>query len=103
MKPQRIQLSRCKGFNLQAYSRALNGLPAKKVDRTTPWGNRFGYELRGKPWAVKRHRRWLSFKAQAKLRQRIRAELAGYNLACWCKPWECCHGDNLLVVLLTTD
>lgn len=26
----------------------------------------------------------------------IRAELAGKNLACWCPPYEPCHGDVLL-------
>lgn len=37
--PVRIQLSRRKGFRLQEHSRALNGLPAVKVDRTTVFGN----------------------------------------------------------------
>lgn len=39
--PVRIQLSRQKGFNLQAASRAANGLDAIKVDRTSPFGNHF--------------------------------------------------------------
>lgn len=38
--PVRLRLSRAKGFNLQAHSRAVNGLGAVKVDRSTPWGNR---------------------------------------------------------------
>jgi hypothetical protein len=33
IRPQRIQLSRAKGFRLQQVSMALNGLPAVKVDR----------------------------------------------------------------------
>jgi hypothetical protein len=37
--PVRIQLSRAPGFRLQEHSRALNGLPAAKVDRTTRFGN----------------------------------------------------------------
>lgn len=41
MKPQRIQLSRRKGFNLQEHSRSVNGLGAVKVDRSTKWGNPF--------------------------------------------------------------
>lgn len=41
MKPQRIQLSRRKGFNLQEHSRAINGLEAVKVDRSTEWCNPF--------------------------------------------------------------
>jgi Domain of unknown function (DUF4326) len=41
MTPQRIQLHRTAGFNLQATSRALNGLPAVKVDRSCNLGNPF--------------------------------------------------------------
>ncbi|WP_043620418.1 DUF4326 domain-containing protein [Ensifer sp. ZNC0028] len=40
-KPVRLQLSRSKGFDLQATSLALNGLPAVKVDRTTRFGNHY--------------------------------------------------------------
>lgn len=39
--PVRLQLSRRKGFNLQALSQATNGLPAVKVTRRGPWGNPF--------------------------------------------------------------
>ena len=28
--------------------------------------------------------------------EEARAELAGHDLACWCKPWEPCHADILL-------
>lgn len=42
-RPFRLQLSRAKGFNLQAHSMAANGLPAVKVDRTTQWGNPFDF------------------------------------------------------------
>lgn len=38
-RPVRLQLSRRKGFNLQALSRATNGLPAVKVARPTKFGN----------------------------------------------------------------
>lgn len=41
IKPQRIQLSRKKGFNLQEYSKNLNGLECVKCDRSTKWGNPF--------------------------------------------------------------
>ena len=43
-KPQRIQLKRTKGFNLQEYSRSLNGLDAVKVSRPGKWGNPFKVE-----------------------------------------------------------
>lgn len=39
--PVRLQLSRRKGFDLQALSQATNGLPAVKVTRPGPWGNPF--------------------------------------------------------------
>ncbi len=38
-RPVRLQLSRKKGFNLQALSLATNGLPAMRVDRSTVFGN----------------------------------------------------------------
>lgn len=40
-KPVRLQLSRHKGFDLQALSRATNGLPAVKVTRPGLWGNAY--------------------------------------------------------------
>ena len=39
--PVRLQLSRRKGFNLQALSQATNGLPAVSVMRPGHWGNPF--------------------------------------------------------------
>ena len=40
-EPVRIQMKREKGFNLQEHSKAINGLPAIRVDRATKWGNPF--------------------------------------------------------------
>lgn len=40
-RPVRLQLSRRRGFDLQALSAALNGLPAVKVARPSLWGNPF--------------------------------------------------------------
>lgn len=37
--PVRLQLSRAKGFSLDAHSRAVNGLPAVNVARPGKWGN----------------------------------------------------------------
>jgi hypothetical protein len=39
--PVRLRLSRARGFDLQAASRALNGLPALNVARPGPLGNPF--------------------------------------------------------------
>lgn len=41
--PVRLQLSRKKGFDLQAWSRQVNGLPAVKVTRPGKWGNPFNF------------------------------------------------------------
>ena len=40
-RPIRLQLSRAKGFDLQALSRAANGLTAVNVGRPSKWGNPF--------------------------------------------------------------
>lgn len=137
MKPQRIQLSRRKGFRLQEESLALNGLPAVKVDRTGPWGNPFKIApIEGSPFrpgmvfeifklyctggpgvdgwtgkavdyggkklalakAVELHREWIMSPEGELLRRRARKELAGHNVACWCKPGDVCHGDTLLAL-----
>jgi hypothetical protein len=62
MKPVRLQLSRKRGFNLQALSLATNGLAAVKVDRTTPYGNPFYSHPdmpRSKAFEVGLYKEWL--------------------------------------------
>jgi hypothetical protein len=112
-KPQRMQVSRSAGFNLQAASLALNGLPARLVTRPGPWGNPFSiddvasrYKLDradAQAKAVALAGDWLRGTLDPELspgqpptRDTIRAELAGHNLACWCKPGTPCHADVLL-------
>lgn len=110
MKPARIVLSRRAGFDLQAISHALNGLPAHSVARPGPWGNPFTIadvmEETGldkdtaQAEAVARYGRWMRGEIEGpKLplpREKIRAELAGMNLACWCREGSPCHVDTLL-------
>lgn len=79
-----------------------------KVDRTTKWGNPFvpGKDnpfLPGRKVEDRRHAFVLyrSFAPQnEKLIAAARAELAGKNLACWCRkddPYEdCCHAAVLM-------
>ncbi len=115
MKPQRMQLSRHKGFNLQAASEALNGLPAKRITRPGKWGNPFSiadmaakYGLDDEAAQVKAVAlcgEWLRGTIDPKLsphappsRDEIRAELRGYNLACWCRPGTPCHSEVLLEI-----
>lgn len=112
MKPARIVLSRRAGFDLQVVSEALNGLSARSVARPGPWGNPFTIsavmgELGvdkdvAQAEAVARHGRWLRGEllgpAAPPSRARIRDELGGKNLACWCRPGTPCHVDALLTL-----
>lgn len=107
-KPVRLQLSRKKGFDLQALSRATNGLECVVVTRPGKWGNpyRVGEELAGDPFvdddyparhfrsaeeAVECYRDMLPHRKDLDV-----GELRGKNLACWCKPGEPCHANVLL-------
>lgn len=117
-KPQRIQLSRRKGFDLQRVSRELNGLPAVSVARPTRWGNPFtvagcrgvghvGTHAELARRCVDSFRAWLgphwrelwdtieSRQCRQQILDHI-AELRGKNLACWCGLDESCHADVLL-------
>jgi hypothetical protein len=111
--PVRMQVSRKAGFNLQEASHALNGLPAKLVTRPGPWGNPFSidevaatYKLdrpAAQAKAVAMAGDWLRGTLDPALspgdppsRDTIRRELAGHNLACWCKPGTPCHADVLI-------
>lgn len=111
--PQRMHVSRKAGFDLQAASRALNGLPAKLVTRPGKWGNPFSIDDVAKRYKLDRDAaqaravgmagEWLRGTLDPKLspgpppsRELIRAELAGHNLACWCRPGTPCHADVLI-------
>ena len=105
--PERIQLSRRKGWRMPANT--------VKVCRPGKWGNpvtKQAYEdltaILGpgrlpadwRVWAVKNYEAWLGGEI-AELGtppavEAIRAELAGKNLACWCPLDGPCHGDVLL-------
>jgi len=108
--PQRLQLSRCKGFDLQASSLALNGLEAVSVARPGPWGNPFIIGPDGTAEeCVKRYRGLMrglfilssnvSVADQKIANAYVAAhfsELSGKNLACWCALDKPCHADVLL-------
>lgn len=98
-KPQRLQLSRRKGFNLQRASRALNGLPAVNVARPSKYGNPFKVgEWGDAANCVKEYRQtFYTYKSNAAdNKAMVRKFLRGKNLACWCKPGQPCHADVLL-------
>jgi hypothetical protein len=104
-QPQRIQLSRAKGFRLQEASRALNVLSAVKCDRSSKHrgnpcrvGMCKGYTAAD---AVADYRRWIDREPNVRSfenvygkppsRKEIVEALKGKNLACWCKPGHPCH------------
>lgn len=77
-----------------------------KVDRSTRWGNPYRAGMLGVPdaaAAVARFRRLLE-RPDLELDhtrffltpERIRADLTGRNLACWCAIGDLCHADVLL-------
>lgn len=116
-RPVRLQLSRRKGFDLQALSRAINGLPAMKVDRATKWGNPFvvGEEgdrraclhlfmcLLGNYLCLSSKTSIAQQRDYRRLIRRQRHHLKGKNLACWCPPpapgeIDLCHAQVLIEV-----
>ncbi len=111
--PVRLRLSRAKGFDLQKYSRSVNGREAVVVSRPGPWGNPFVVHPHHKPgrrWgideyfsvptvedAVECFREMLAMKgARAEAVRSDLPKLLGKNLACWCALDAPCHADVLL-------
>lgn len=98
-KPVRLQLSRRKGFNLQAFSRALNGREAVHAGRPGPLGNPFIVGKHGTAAdCVDLHKAMLAgllrvgadpdIEALERARRYVAdslPELAGRNIACWCR------------------
>lgn len=98
VKPVRIQLSRKRGFRLQDHSRAINGLTAVKVDRSTNYGNPYDKKALGpvsNDLLVGLFRDHLKHDPTGFWREAL-PNLKGFNLACWCGPDEACHADVLL-------
>ena len=121
-RPVRLRLSRAKGFDLQALSRATNGLDAVKVARPGPFGNPFTLQQAADVFDCRREaahthavhwfRQWLNAADEAfeDLREysgmkadrdelvRRLPELRGKNLACFCAPDFTCHAGVLLEI-----
>lgn len=95
MKPERIQLSRKKGWKLPANTVV--------VSRPSFWGNPIRVmgadNVLDQARTVEQYRAWLSggmaFRDHLPVLARL-PELRGKNLACWCKPGTPCHADVLL-------
>ncbi len=111
--PDRVRLSRRKGFDLQAAGKALNGLDTVSVARPGPFGNPFVVGRDGTREECVRYFELMlsgyfpvaagpSIDEQRHARQTILdrlEELRGKNLACWCRlDGKPCHADALLLV-----
>ena len=91
--PVRLQLSRRRGFDLQAHSRSLNGLAAVVVARPGRWGNPFRIGVDGdRATCVAR----FAARLEAQPHALDLTVLRGRNLACWCSLDGPCHADVLL-------
>lgn len=98
VKPIRLQLSRRKGFDLQALSMATNGLPAVNVARPSGYGNPFTISDCGSAVeAVARFRALVEGSSEEFSVVKNIEALRGKNLACWCKGGPC-HADVLLEI-----
>ncbi len=101
MKPERIQLSRKRGWRKPPNTIV--------VARPSRWGNPFRADKHGDytvEKAVADYRRWITRGSSSAGAwpgppppiEVIRRELRGRNLACWCRLGTPCHADVLLEI-----
>lgn len=88
--PKRIQLSRKKGWKLPA-----NTVVAARPRR---WGNPFRVDISNGIDAETAVHLFKRANSHPHAKKRIREELHGKNLACWCKIGTPCHADVLLKI-----
>lgn len=89
MRPQRVHRRRSKGWKKPEG--------AVYVGRGSKWGNPYDVAKYGRDGAVILYRNDLANSwAGADIYDRIRAELAGKDLMCWCSLDQKCHADVLL-------
>ena len=90
--PARIQRSRAKGWRMPENT--------VYVGRPSYWGNPYECDSQSKDRAylVRLFRAYLNRHEQSEMRRRIKSELRGKNLACWCPPDAPCHADVLLEI-----
>lgn len=86
MTPQRIQLSRRKGWRMPENT--------VNVARPSKWGNPFPVAEYGRRLAVTNYR--LRLDGLLAIQAIDLRPLRGKDLACWCKPDDLCHADVLL-------
>ena len=89
--PDRIQLRRTKGWRKSAA--------AVVVARPSRWGNPHRVGIDGdRLWCFDRFREDLWRGGLPFSVDDVHRELAGRDLACWCRPEDLCHADVLLEV-----
>lgn len=82
----------------KVFNKKTDNIPADAVyiGRPSPWGNPFEIGKDGtREEVIQMYRDWLF--AQPTFVARVKRELAGKNLVCWCSP-QACHGEVLLEV-----
>lgn len=78
----KTQVVHCKKSNYDVY-----------IGRPSDWGNPFVIGKDGdRADVIRKYRNWIM--RQPDLLARVKKELQGQRIACWCKP-EACHGDVL--------
>jgi len=89
-QPQRVQLSRKRGWRKPPYTVV--------VARPSKWGNPFKMNSECPiEEAIANYQAWLKTDLEGiKTLVAAKIELRGKNLACWCKPGQPCHADVLL-------
>lgn len=117
-RPVRLRLSRRKGFDLQAWSREVNGLPAVNVARPSRYGNPFvvgtdgtraecvrffALAVNGLVLASARRSAATDALTLASAGRRWAREIRGHNVGCWCElpalgSPDICHGAVWLVL-----
>ena len=72
-----------------------------RITRPGPWGNPFVIGRDGtREEVIAKHRTWVEERPE--FQARIRRELRGKVLACWCAPLPC-HGDTLMEIANAVD
>ncbi len=89
----------------KTYNAAKDLLPVQHtyVDRRTAFGNRFIIGKHGnRAEVVAKHKAWVNAPEQEAFRDKIRRELRGQNLVCWCVP-RLCHATELMRIANSDD
>jgi hypothetical protein len=87
---------------LKVYSRRKGSTTppdnAIYVGRPTKWGNPFVLTREGERTNVlEQYKKWIYSPERSEFREKVRRELRGHDLICWCAP-KACHADVLLEI-----